>query len=120
MKKGRNNKIHFFTTLSIYVGLVLVGGTPELLARSKVTENLRTPGFELSTRAEIVSSKLKLRKNVESRDILPLASTGGSVFQIPYLRHRVTYNEQFAVFSEVRFLNNQIFTPNLFARAHLS
>lgn len=120
MKTGKShNKIYLFTTLSIYIGLVLVGATPELLAQSKVAENLRSPSFEFSTRAEIVAAKLKLRKNDDSRDIVPLASPGGSVFELPYLRHRVVYSDQSLISREVRFSNNQVFTPNLKPRASL-
>ncbi len=120
MKKGKcHNKIHLLTTLSIYVGLVLIGATPELLAQSKANENLRTPSFELSTRAELVASKLKLKKNVESGDIVSLASKGGSVFELPYLRHRVVFRDHSLISREVRFSNNQVLTSNLKPRASL-
>ena len=114
-----NNKLYLFTTLSIYVGLVLVGGAPEVLAGSKLAQNLQNPSFELNTRTELVTSKIKLRKRVETDQILPHAFPGSSVFEYPGARITISFVEQSQRADEVRFSNNQVFTPKLFPRASL-
>ena len=37
--RNKNNRIVFLTTLSVYLGLVLVGGTPQVLAQAATTRN---------------------------------------------------------------------------------
>ena len=120
MSKNRtHNKFYLFTTLSLYVGLVLVGGSPEVIASSKLTKNFQSSSFELSTRSEIVSSKLKFRKNVETRNVVTHAFPGTSVFDLPGRANRVILAGQSLLARDIKFSNNQILTANLLPRASL-
>jgi len=114
-----HNKFYLFTTLSLYVGLVLVGGSAEVIARSKLTQNFQSSSFELSTRSEIVSSKIKFRKNVETRNVVPHAFPGSSVFELPDRANRLIFVEQSILARDSKFSNDQILTTNLLARASL-
>lgn len=119
MTQKRQNRFYLLTTLSIYVGLVLVGGAPEILAGSKLAQNLHSPSFELSTRSEIVSSKLKLRKKVETHKIVPHSFPGASVFELPGRSFRIAFIEQTKLALSIRFLNKQVLTTSLLPRASI-
>ncbi|MDH3493404.1 MAG: hypothetical protein OEM82_07635 [Acidobacteriota bacterium] len=114
-----HNKFYLFTTLSLYVGLVLVGGSAEVIARSKLTQNFQSSSFELSTRSEIVSSKLKFRKSVETSDVILHAFPGTAVYELPGRTNRLIFVEQSILARDIRFSNNQILTTNLMPRPGL-
>ena len=115
----QNNKFYLFTTLSIYVGLVLVGGAPEILAGSKLAQSLQSPSFELNTRSEIASSKLKFRKQAETDKLIPQVFPGASAFELQGRALLTVYVEQSNLALEIRFKNNQALTTNLLPRASL-
>ncbi|NNE65219.1 MAG: hypothetical protein HKN33_01530 [Pyrinomonadaceae bacterium] len=114
-----HNRIYLLTTISIYVGLVLVGGAPEVLAGSKLAESIQNPAFEFTTRSETISSKLKLRKRVESDQIIPHAFPGSAVFELPGRSNGLVFVEQSIIAREIKFSNDQIFTTNQMPRPGL-
>ena len=77
----RHNRIYLLTTISIYVGLVLVGGAPEVLAGSELTKRLNGPSFEISTRSESIVEVSKYRKQIDKDQIVPHHFPGSSVFE---------------------------------------
>ena len=78
MTKGKNyNSIVFLTTLSVYLGLVLVGATPQVLAQAALTRN-----FDIQVEAEIKDDLDKkpddyegLEKDIEKVGNLNLAKS---------------------------------------------
>ena len=46
--RNKNNSIIFLTTLSVYLGLVLVGGTPSVLTYAALTRN-----FDIQNEIEV-------------------------------------------------------------------
>ena len=120
MSQARShNKFYLFTTLSLYVGLVLVGGSAEVIARSKLNQNFQSSSFELSTRSEIVSSKLKFRKNTETRNVAPYAFPGASVFNLNAPNDALVFSAQSILAGDIRFSNNQVLTTNHMPRPGL-
>ncbi len=70
-QKKSHNKIYFVTALSIYVGLVLIGASPQILAQSKIANNSASYSFELSSRTDNVRAKVKFRQSADSSDVVP-------------------------------------------------
>ncbi|MGI8670592.1 MAG: hypothetical protein ACR2J3_12235 [Aridibacter sp.] len=49
-KKNNHNPIYFLTTLSVYLGLVLVGASPQVLAQANFTEQTHSQSFQITTK----------------------------------------------------------------------
>ena len=72
MTKGKNyNRIVFLTTLSLYLGLVLVGGTPQVLAYAALTRT-----FDIQNEIE-VKDDLDTKPDNEEIEISPKADFPG-------------------------------------------
>ena len=69
--KTNPNKIHLLTTLSVYIGLVLVGSSPQVLAQAKTASGAHTHQFEVNVKTNNVFAKLKIQTRIETEDIIP-------------------------------------------------
>jgi hypothetical protein len=70
--KGKNhNSIIFLTTLSVYLGLVLVGATPQVLAQAALTRN-----FDIQIEAEVKDDL----DNKPDDDVIELSGPTGGYF----------------------------------------
>ena len=120
MTKAKNhNTVYFLTTLSVYLGLVLVGSSPQVFAQADTTKNSQTQRFEIRTNSSSVISKLKFKSKYETEDILPFSYSGSS----PRFLDRTPAfvgkrNSQVRSDIDV-FENSQVFTVSNFPRASL-
>lgn len=120
MTKNKNhNTVYFLTTLSVYIGLVLVGASPQVLAQAETTKNSQTQRFEIRTNSSSVISKLKFKSKYETDEFLPFSYLGSSF--LGNKRKRVSTNSQsYKVRSNIDFFeNNQFLTPSNLPRASL-
>jgi hypothetical protein len=76
--KKNHNSIYFLTTLSVYLGLVIVGASPQILAQVENSRNIQTSRFELSSRTSDVLADLEKRSGFERQNVLPFTFFGGS------------------------------------------
>lgn len=68
-KQGRQNPVYIATTISVYLGLVLVGATPQVFASSGFPGEGQSRIFEFASKTNNVLSKLKLRQETDA-DVL--------------------------------------------------
>lgn len=108
MNKSRTqNHIHLFTTISVYLGLVLVGASPQVLAQASLAGDTQSRIFEISSKTGSVISKLKLRQESDRDDItmFPVAGAvpvrterwclfSGRQLTVPELPGTASSNEQ--------------------------
>jgi len=73
IENKNHNRIHFFTTLSVYIGLVIVGASPQVLADSKTTYNSHAPSFEIHAKRNSVISKFTFKSEFKSQNISPFS-----------------------------------------------
>ncbi|HUF03397.1 MAG TPA: hypothetical protein VMM38_04400 [Aridibacter sp.] len=78
MKKRNQNPIYIATTISVYLGLVLVGASPQVLAHTNLSGDTQTRIFELTSKTGSVLSKLKLRQENDGEDLTSFAVGGFS------------------------------------------
>ena len=74
--KRNHNTIYFLTTLSVYLGLVFVGASPQVLAQAQASQNSQSSSFEFSTRAENIFADLETTPVLDHHDILPFDLSG--------------------------------------------
>jgi hypothetical protein len=68
MTKGKSyNRIIFLTTLSVYLGLVLVGGTPQVLAYAALTKN-----FDIQNEIEVKDDLDNKPENEEAENFFAI------------------------------------------------
>ena len=65
-KQGRQNPVYIATTISVYLGLVLVGATPQVFANSGFPGEGQSRIFEFASKTGSVLSKLKLRQETDA------------------------------------------------------
>ena len=120
MTKAKNhNTVYFLTTLSVYLGLVLVGASPQVLAQAETAKNSQTQRFEIRTNSSSVISKLKFKSKYETQEILPFSYFGSSSRKIDQAR-AFSLNKNSQIRSDIDFFeNNQVFTISNFPRASL-
>lgn len=78
MKKRNQNPIYIATTISVYLGLVLVGASPQVLAHTSLSSDTQSRIFELTSKTQRVLSKLKLREENDGEDFPSFAFGGFS------------------------------------------
>ena len=71
IKNKNHNSIYFLTTLSVYLGLVFVGATPQALAYAQTTKNAQPHSFEINAKTSVKISKLKYEADFEYKDLHP-------------------------------------------------
>lgn len=77
MTENKNhNTIYFLTTLSVYIGLVIVGSSPQVLAHAEIARNSQSHSFELGSKTSSVFSTLKYKSKYDPKDISPFAFPG--------------------------------------------
>ena len=75
MSKNKNhNTVYFLTTLSVYLGLVFVGASPQVLAQAQTSKNSQSTTFEFSSRADNILTKLGVKKGFDNESIFPTFS----------------------------------------------
>jgi len=120
MKKSRNqNPIYIATTISVYLGLVLVGASPQVLAQSSFAGDAQSRIFQFASKNNNVLSKLKLRQEQddEKSTVLaipgtrPLSAAKWSIFRIQ--------TGTPAVYPAPFISNEQVLTVSVLPRASL-
>ena len=113
------NKVHFFTTLSVYLGLVLVGASPQVLAQAKIVKNPQTQSFEINVKTNSVLSKLKYKSDFESKEILPFATVGKTAPDCQANMSNSKTNRFSNLYKQITAENHQVFLVSNFPRASL-
>ena len=106
-KSKTQNHIHLVTTISVYLGLVLVGASPQVLAQASLAGDTHSRIFEISSKTGSVISKLKLRQESDRDDVTTFPLSGaapvpavrwclfsGSPLTVPELPETASSNEQ--------------------------
>jgi len=118
-KAKNHNTVYFLTTLSVYLGLVLVGASPQVLAQAETAKNSQTQRFEIRTNSSSVISKLKFKSKYETQDILPFSYLGNASRQAKR-SNALAANKNSQIRENIDFFeNNQVFTITNFPRASL-
>ena len=115
----RQNRIYLLTTISIYVGLVLVGGAPEVFASSELNKRLNGPSFEISTRSESIVDAAKYRKHADEDQIVPHDFPGSKIFELNAADIITRYEVCDAVSRASGFQSQNVLTTPLLPRASL-
>lgn len=120
MTKAKNhNTVYFLTTLSVYLGLVLVGASPQVLAQAETAKNSQTQRFEIRTNSSSVIAKLKFKSQYETQEILPFSYFGSSPRSLER-SNSFSVNGSVKIRENIDFFeNNQVFTVSNFPRASL-
>lgn len=117
--KKNHNTIYFLTTLSVYLGLVIVGASPQVLAQAQISESSQTRTFEISTKTNSVFPELKLQTKFQYDDVLPFAFLGNPIFTNRVWNSHPAIESSANLYSEVIAVNNQIFTVPILPRASI-
>lgn len=116
--KKNHNTIYFLTTLSVYLGLVVVGASPQMIAIENF-QNVQSTRFEISSRTNDVLADLEKTSNFERQDILPFTFFGVSN------SYKTTWNaktfppQTIKPTKENLAENNQVFVITNFPRASI-
>lgn len=71
-----HNTIYFLTTLSVYLGLVIVGASPHIIAQAEVAQNSQLQRFEFNSETNSILADLENRSHFDHQDILPFVLFG--------------------------------------------
>ncbi len=117
--KRNHNTIYFLTTLSVYLGLVIVGASPQVLAQAEFSQNSQSRSFEISTETNNVFTKLKLKKQFQYQDVLPYVFVSSSTFNNRLWTSQTSVYNSANLHAEIVSINNQIFTTPILPRASI-
>lgn len=117
--KKNHNTIYFLTTLSVYLGLVIVGASPQVLAQAKISESSQSRSFEISTKTNSVFPDLKLKSQFHYDNVLPFAFLGNANFSNRVWISPTAVYKSTNLHSEIIAVNNQVFTVPILPRASI-
>lgn len=117
--KKNHNTIHFLTTLSVYLGLIVVGASPQVLAQAKLAQQTQSNSFEISRKTNSVFSEIKFKTQFEFEDILPFAFSGNSKFDKSIWHLQANFQNSANLHSEIFAENDQVFTVSILPRASI-
>lgn len=118
-KKNNHNPIYFLTTLSVYLGLVLVGASPQILGQVKPANRSQSQSFEITTKTNNAFSELKLKSKFKYENVLPFAFLGGSAFTNRIWKSQTNFQENINLHREIFAENNQVLLFTNFPRASI-
>jgi hypothetical protein len=117
--KKNHNTVYFLTTLSVYLGLLVVGASPQVLAQAKLSQNSSSHSFEARTNTNNAFSELKFKTQFELDEVLPFASAGNSTFSNRIWTLAAKVQSSTDLHTEVLTGNNQVFTVSILPRASI-
>lgn len=118
-RKNNHNPIYFLTTLSVYLGLVLVGASPQVLGQAKLANQTNSHSFQITTKTNNVFSELKIKSKFKYENVLPFAFLGGSEFSNRNWKSQTNFQEQTNLHKEIFAENNQVLIYTNFPRASI-
>lgn len=118
-KKNNHNPIYFLTTLSVYLGLVLVGASPQVLAQANFTEQTHSQSFQITTKTNNAFSELKLKTKFKYQNALPFVFLGSSIFTNRTWKSQTNFQEITNLHKEIFAENNQVLLVTNFPRASI-
>jgi hypothetical protein len=113
------NPLHLVTTISVYLGLVLIGASPQVIVQANLSGEVQSRIFEFTSKTNTVLSKLKLRQESAQNEVVSFPYSSAAVFKtvrwsrlaaIPALRDGDT---------DEASCNDQIFVVSMLARASI-
>lgn len=117
--KKNHNSIYFLTTLSVYLGLVIVGASPQILAQVENAQNIQSSRFERSSRTNDVLADLEKKSSFERQDVLPFTLFGGSASPPVTWKTEGFNAKAIAPADEIYAENDQVFVISNLPRASL-
>jgi len=114
-----HNSIYFLTTLSVYLGLVLVGASPQILSQAKIASDAQTRVFEFSTRSGNSLSRLKHTRKFQSDHTLSFPFAVMARFPVRRDVHASVCAETAQGIFENIAPNDQVFTLPRLPRASI-
>ncbi|MEZ5346524.1 MAG: hypothetical protein R2681_13320 [Pyrinomonadaceae bacterium] len=120
MNKNKNhNTIYFLTTLSVYLGLVFVGASPQALAQTTLAKNSHSQTFKINAQTESALTKLQFKRAFEHKHLLPFAAVNASKRSV-YAGIPAAALDRFSTqYAEFRSDNDQIFSISNLPRASI-
>ncbi|REJ76370.1 MAG: hypothetical protein DWQ47_12245 [Acidobacteria bacterium] len=119
MKTRSQNPIYIATTISVYLGLVLVGASPLVIADSRIGGETQSRIFEFASKTGSVLSKLKLRKQKDSDKFQVHAISGYPAVEKIAPGFYGSSDLTVPAAPEFHFSNEQIFTTSILPRASI-
>lgn len=118
-EKKNHNPVYFLTTLSVYLGLVIVGASPQLLAQVENVQNIQTSRFELGSRNGAALAGLEKRSVFDRQDVLPFTLFGAAAPRGAFRDRRFSAPVVNAPAGETFAENEQVFVVSSLPRADL-
>jgi hypothetical protein len=119
IKNKNHNTIYFLTTLSVYLGLVFVGGSPQALSYSKTTSNSQPHSFEISAKTNSVLSKLDFKTDSDNQRLLPYAVFGVLSKEYNPGNSKPGFKQISNLHAQISAGNNQVLILTNFPRASI-
>ncbi len=121
MNQNKNhNTIYFLTTLSVYIGLVIVGSSPQLLAQTEIVNNSQSQIFEFNPKTSNAFSKLKFKSKFNSKNALPFVFVGNRVFVGSNWNSQKIFSKASINFTEIFVDNDQVLVKTRLPRASIN
>lgn len=118
-RKTTKNTVYLLTTVSVYLGLVLVGASPHVIARAKAGSDVQNRVLEFTSRQGDTLSGLKLTRSLDDRNGVSLPFSG-SFNTFDQTDAGIISLQQTAGRSTVfSYHNDQVFTVSLLPRASI-
>jgi len=117
--KKNHNTIYLLTTLSVYLGLVVVGSSPQVLAQAKLAQHSHSSSFEINAKTDSGISKLKFKSQFQYEDVLPFAFLGSLRFDRQVWNSQTAISNSLNLNPEIFVENDQIFTLPILPRASI-
>lgn len=118
-KTKRQNPIYIATTISVYLGLVLVGASPQVFAQSGFSGDAQSRIFEFTSKTSSVLSKLKIRQDSVTELTADFPSSGRFAFLSSCRPATVTSPLSFTTDLTPIHTNEQILTVSVLPRASI-
>jgi hypothetical protein len=113
------NPIHLVTTISVYLGLVLVGASPQVIAQANFSGEVQSRIFEFTSKTNTVLSKLKLRQETVQDEIVSFPASSPAVFKPFRCDSSAASAARRAVGDKPIHDNDQVFVVSMLARASI-
>jgi hypothetical protein len=113
------NPIHLVTTISVYLGLVLVGASPQVIAQANLSGEVQSRIFEFTSKTNTVLSKLKLRQESAQDEVVSFPASASAVCKPVIWSRTAVSPSRRNTGSEASHGNDQIFVVSMLARASI-
>ncbi len=111
--------MYLFTTLSVYLGLVLVGASPQAFSQAHLAQNSPANCFETHSKTNSTLSKLKFRVSTKENEVVPFSVFRDSNKSTTDEAAKSCLRNFAGLYAQVKNENNQVLITSNFPRASL-